>query len=88
MRRVEISGSNGKIDLVLRTSRYRAAGAASSIGGARILIDTGETKGSAPRAERFCTSPKTLLQTWPEQVSEAERVLLVRLSGACLHKAQ
>jgi hypothetical protein len=88
MRRVEINGSNGKMDLVLRTSRYRAAGAASSIGGPRISIDTSETKGSNPRAERFCTSSKTLLQTWPEQVSGAERALLVRLSGACLHNAQ
>ena len=88
MRRVEIRGSNGKIDLLLRTSRYRAAGAASSIGGARILIDTGETKGAAPRAERFCTSPKSLLQACPEQVIGAEEAMIMPLADACLHKAQ
>lgn len=88
MRRLEISGSNGRMDLLLRTSRNWAVRAPSWIGGARILIETGETKDSNPRSERFCTSPKTLLQTWPEQVSGAERALLVRLSGVCLHNAQ
>jgi hypothetical protein len=88
MRRVEIRGSNGRMDLVLRTSRNWAARAPSWIGGARILIETGETKDSNLRSERFCTSPKTLLQACPEQVIGAEEAMLMPVAEACLHIGQ
>jgi len=52
------------------------------------LIDTSETKGSNPRAERFCTSPKTLLQACPEQAIGAEEAMLTPLAEACLHIGQ
>lgn len=52
------------------------------------MIETGKTKDSNPRSELFWTSPKTLLQAWPEQVIGAEEAMLMPLAEACLHTEQ
>jgi hypothetical protein len=88
MRRLEISGSNGELDFVLRAvldptgpPRCRRAGVTTS-------RDTAATKGLIPLSGRFCSSSKTLLQTCPEQVLGAEEAMLLPMAEACLHIGQ
>ncbi len=88
MRRLEISGSDGELDFVLRAALKRTGLSPSRTRGVTTSRDIVATRGSIPLSGRFCSSPKTLLQICPEQVSGAENATLVPLAVACLHIAQ
>ena len=88
MRRPEIRGSNGGMDLVLRPFLKRAGCVSSRTEGARISKETATTKGLTSGSVRTCTNSKILLQVWPEQVFGVEREAFVLLAEACLQDAQ